>query len=67
MLASRAKELWVVQDKWKVRAGVPPSALDEVDSADLLARAGVAAPDRQRLLKLGRGHPLALALLAEPA
>jgi RecA/RadA recombinase len=41
--------------------------LDEVDSADLLARAGVAAPDRRRLLELGRGHPLALALLADAA
>jgi len=41
--------------------------LDEVDSADLLARAGVAVPDRRRLLELGRGHPLALALLADAA
>jgi hypothetical protein len=45
----------------------PLGHLDEIDSADLLARAGVAAPDRNRLLKLGRGHPLALALLADSA
>ena len=37
------------------------------DSADLLARAGVAEPDRERLVGLGRGHPLALALLADVA
>jgi RecA/RadA recombinase len=41
--------------------------LDDADSADLLARAGVAEPDRHRLTRLGRGHPLALALLADVA
>jgi hypothetical protein len=53
---------------WRQVVAVHPLGhLDEVDSADLLARAGVAAPDRQRLLELGRGHPLALALLADSA
>jgi superfamily II DNA or RNA helicase len=33
ILASRANELWVIQDKWKARAGVPASAFDEVDNA----------------------------------
>jgi hypothetical protein len=41
--------------------------LDDADGADLLARAGVAAAARERLLLLGRGHPLALALLADLA
>jgi hypothetical protein len=41
--------------------------LDDADSADLLARAGVAEEARQRLVRLGRGHPLALALLADVA
>jgi hypothetical protein len=41
--------------------------LDEADSADLLVRAGVTPPVRERLLRLGQGHPLALALLADAA
>jgi hypothetical protein len=41
--------------------------LDDADSAELLARAGVAVADRERLVRLGRGHPLALALLADVA
>jgi hypothetical protein len=41
--------------------------LDDGDSDDLLARAGVPEPLRPRLLRLGRGHPLALALLADAA
>jgi hypothetical protein len=39
--------------------------LDHVDSAELLTRAGVAGADQPNLLRLGRGHPLALALLAD--
>jgi hypothetical protein len=39
--------------------------LDDVDGAALLTRAGVAEPAHERLLRLGRGHPLALALLAD--
>jgi hypothetical protein len=41
--------------------------LDDRDSADLLDRAGVAEPARAQVLRLGRGHPLALALLADAA
>jgi superfamily II DNA or RNA helicase len=33
LVATRGGELWVVQDKWKARAGVPAEALDEVDNA----------------------------------
>lgn len=33
ILATRGSELWVIQDKWKARAGVPASAFDEVDNA----------------------------------
>src|SRR4051812_38738762 len=41
--------------------------LGDADSADLLRRAGVAEPDLPRLVALGRGHPLTLALLADVA
>ncbi len=33
ILATRGSEIWVIQDKWKARAGVPASAFDEVDNA----------------------------------
>ena len=33
LLASRGGELWVLQDKWKARAGVSEDAVDEVDGA----------------------------------
>src|SRR5688572_1157769 len=35
--------------------------LDDADSTDLLTRAGVGEPARDKLLRLGKGHPLALA------
>jgi AAA ATPase domain len=41
--------------------------LDEAESDELLARAGVARPVRAHLVRLGRGHPLAMALLADVA
>ncbi|SNY64739.1 ATP-binding protein [Paractinoplanes atraurantiacus] len=40
-------------------------ALDLQASDALLERAGVAAGDREAIMRLGRGHPLALALLAD--
>ena len=40
---------------------------DPVESAELLAHAGVAQPLRRQLLTLGRGHPLTMALLADLA
>jgi hypothetical protein len=59
---------------WRVDAGwrhvVAVHRLDSFDPAEsgqLLALAGVAAPDQARLVALGRGHPLAMALLAEAA
>jgi hypothetical protein len=41
--------------------------LDAADSGALLARAGVGPHVSDRLVALGRGHPLALALLADAA
>ncbi len=40
---------------------------DEAESDELLARAGVAPSVRAQLVRLGRGHPLAMALLADVA
>jgi hypothetical protein len=37
------------------------------EGSELLARAGVQPPARQQLVRLGRGHPLTLALLADLA
>jgi hypothetical protein len=41
--------------------------MDAAESADLLGRFGAPAPACARLAELGRGHPLALVLLAEAA
>ncbi|MDG4820274.1 AAA family ATPase [Asanoa sp. WMMD1127] len=41
--------------------------LDDVDSGQLLAQAGVDAGVRDHLVRLGQGHPLTLALLADLA
>ncbi|MBO3753162.1 ATP-binding protein, partial [Streptosporangiaceae bacterium NEAU-GS5] len=61
-------QAWRADPGWRQVVAVHPLAhLDDADSAELLARAGVAAADRPRLLRLGRGHPLALALLADLA
>jgi hypothetical protein len=59
---------WRADPGWRQVVAVQPLVhLDDADSAELLARAGVAEGDRRRLLRLGRGHPLALALLADIA
>ncbi|MBB4764681.1 AAA family ATPase [Amorphoplanes digitatis] len=59
---------WRVDAGWRQVVAVQRiDHLGESDSADLLARAGVAEPGRQRLQALGRGHPLTLALLADVA
>jgi hypothetical protein len=59
---------WRTDPGWRHLVAVCPLGhLDDFDSADLLTRAGVAPQDRPRLLRLGRGHPLALALLADAA
>jgi hypothetical protein len=59
---------------WRVDAGwrhvvevCELDPLDAAESAELLAHAGVAEPDRAQLVTLGRGHPLAMALLADAA
>ncbi|HVL06433.1 MAG TPA: AAA family ATPase [Acidimicrobiales bacterium] len=41
--------------------------LEDDDADELLARAGVPADRRRRLVEVGAGHPLALALLADAA
>lgn len=60
---------WRVDPGWRQVVAIHRvDHLDETDSADLLARVGVAEPVQlQRLLMLGRGHPLTLALLADVA
>jgi hypothetical protein len=59
---------WRSDPGWRAVVAVHPlGALDPADSVTLLERAGVAAADRDRILRLGRGHPLALALLADAA
>jgi hypothetical protein len=59
---------WRTDPGWRRLVAVHPlDHLDDADSAELLARAGVATADRGRLVRLGRGHPLALALLADVA
>ncbi len=40
---------------------------DAAESGELLAHAGVAPPGRPHLVRLGRGHPLTMALLADLA
>jgi hypothetical protein len=53
---------------WRsVLAVHPLGNLDDADSAALLDRAGVAAGDHPAIMRLGGGHPLALALLADAA
>ncbi|XVV08816.1 ATP-binding protein [Actinoplanes sp. CA-131856] len=57
---------WRCDPGWRAVVAVRQlPALDRRTSADLLDRAGVAAGDREAIMRLGRGHPLALALLAD--
>jgi hypothetical protein len=59
---------WRTDQGWRPLLAVHPLGnLDDADSAALLDRAGVTGPDRDRIVRLGRGHPLALALLADAA
>src|SRR5690606_15030078 len=59
---------WRVDSGWRRLVAVHElGPLDPAESDRLLAHAGVAAADRPRLLVLGRGHPLAMALLADVA
>ncbi|MEV4351217.1 ATP-binding protein [Actinoplanes sp. NPDC049596] len=57
---------WRCDPGWRAVVGVHPlSALDLTASAALLARAGIEESDRDKIIGLARGHPLALALLAD--
>jgi hypothetical protein len=59
---------WRGDPGWRAVVAVHPlGALEEDACAALLALAGVADSDREAILRLGRGHPLALALLADAA
>src|SRR5829696_8854594 len=60
--------LWRTDPGWRSVVAVHRlDHFDEVESDELLARAGVARPARAQLVGLGRGHPLAMALLADAA
>ena len=59
---------WRTDPGWRaVTRAAPLSALDRRDSNQLLRRAGVPSGQRRRLVTLGSGHPLTLALLADSA
>jgi hypothetical protein len=59
---------WRSDPGWRSVVGVHRLGdLDEAESAELLERAGVASAARPQLVRLGRGHPLAMALLADIA
>ena len=59
---------WRTDPGWREVVAVHPlGPLPDADAEELLAVAGVTAADRPRLAALGRGHPLALALLADAA
>ena len=64
----RPAAAWRTDAGWRaVSLAQELSPLDAADSAELLIRAGVPDDARARLADLGRGHPLALALLADVA
>ena len=59
---------WRSDTGWRSVVGVHRLGdLDEAESGELLERAGVASAARPQLVRLGRGHPLAMALLADIA
>jgi hypothetical protein len=59
---------WRTDGGWRRLVAVHRlDAFDPVEAGELLAHAGVVAPLRQRLVMLGRGHPLTMALLADVA
>jgi hypothetical protein len=59
---------WRSDPGWRSVVGVHHLGdLDEAESGELLERAGVASAARPQLVRLGRGHPLAMALLADIA
>lgn len=59
---------WSADAGWRrILRACPLAPLDAAESADLVGRFGAPAPACARLAELGRGHPLALVLLAEAA
>jgi hypothetical protein len=59
---------WRVDAGWRHLVAVHRlEAFDAAESGQLLELAGVAASDQPKLMTLGRGHPLAMALLADVA
>ena len=59
---------WRLDAGWRhVVATFPLDPFDAVESGQLLELAGVGAPDWPQLMALGRGNPLAMALLADAA
>jgi hypothetical protein len=59
---------WRTDPGWRrIVAVLPLNHFDEAESRELLDRAGVASDVHERLLALGRGHPLAMAMLADAA
>jgi hypothetical protein len=57
---------WRTDPGWRAVVDcLPMDLLDPVDSARLLANAGVPEVHRPRLADIGRGHPLTLAMLAD--
>ncbi|MEP7333583.1 MAG: ATP-binding protein [Terracoccus sp.] len=57
---------WRLDPGWRHLARIHGlTELNSAQSADLLARLGVAAADRTVIVRIGRGHPLVLAMLAE--
>jgi hypothetical protein len=59
---------WRTDPGWRCLVAIHRlDAFDAADSAELLARAGVAPEVRARLVTVGHGHPLAMALLADAA
>lgn len=59
---------WRTDPGWRSIVGIHRLAFfDETECLELLARAGVAVGVQRHLTKLGRGHPLAMAMLADAA
>jgi hypothetical protein len=59
---------WRTDPGWRSLATIRRlDPLGPAESIELLARAGVPVPQREALVALGRGHPLAMALLADAA
>jgi hypothetical protein len=68
VLAGRAPPQpgWWLDPGWRQLIAVHElTALDQPESSELLGRLGIGEEDRSAMARLGRGHPLVLAMLAE--